>query len=104
MFPRLYRCGIPRELFKNKRYYFSFTLKSLKRFTKTIFIAYKSQYISWLLIVPFLCIAYLLRELNSMVIADEFSLESILEFTPKKPPYQTYRNLKRSSWLKYIQF
>ena len=104
MFPYLYRCGIPRDLFKNNRYYFSFTLKSLKRFIKTIFIAYKSQYISWLLIIPLLCIAYFLRELNSMVVANELSLENILEFYPKKPLYQTYRNLKRSSWLEYIYF
>ena len=103
IFPCLFRCGIPRSLFKNKRYYFSFTFKCLKRFTKTIFIAYKSQYISWLIITPFLFIAYLYSELNSMIVADELSLENILEFIPKKPLYQTYRNIKRSTWLEYIQ-
>jgi len=104
MFPILFRCGIPRGLFTNQRYFFNFTFKGLKRFIQTIFIAYKSQYISWFLLTPFLFIAYLFGELNYMVIADELSLENVLALSPKKPLYETYRNLKRTTWLEHIQY
>lgn len=103
-FPNLYRCGIPRGLFNNHRYSFTITIKSWKRLIKTVLIAYKSQYYTWLLILPFLVIAYIFRELNSMVIVDNLSFEDILEISPKKPLYETYRSFKRSSWLKYINY
>ena len=102
-FPALFRCGIPKGLFKDKRYYFSFTFKAIARFTKTILIAYKSQYSSWLILSPFLFIAYIIRDLNFMIIADNLSLEYILKISPQKPLYQTYRRFKRSSWLEYIK-
>ncbi len=104
IFPKLFRCGIPRDLFFDKRFYFSFTYEAFFRFCKTIFLAYKSQYSSWLMLFPFLFIAYILGELNSMVVADNLSLEHVLKMIPKKPLYQTYRNLKKSSWLEYIQY
>ena len=103
-FPLLYRCGIPGELFKNHRYYFTFTIKGFKRFIKTVSVAYKSQYLTWLLLFPFLVIAFIFGNLNYMVIGDNLSLEDILKDFPKKPLYQTYRSLKRSSWFKYINY
>ena len=56
IFPNLFRCGIPRELFSELRYYFSFTYNGLVKFIKTILIAYKSQYLTWLILFPFLFI------------------------------------------------
>ena len=103
IFPKIFRCGIPKGLFDDQRYYFSFTFKGLARFTKTILIAYKSQYFTWFLLCPFLFIAYIFRELNSMVIADNLSLEYFLKMSSKMPLYQTYRGLRRSSWLEYIE-
>ena len=102
-FPNLFRCGIPKGLFNDQRYFFEFTLKGLKTFVKTILIAYKSQYLTWIVLFPFLFLAYISRELNSMVDADNLSFENILKMSPKKPLYQTYRSLERSHWLKYIQ-
>ena len=104
IFPKLFRCGIPRDLFYDKRFYFSFTYEAFFRFTKTIFLAYKSQYSSWLMLFPFLLIAYISGELNSMVVADNLSLEYVLKMSPQKPLYQTYRNFRKSSWLEYIQY
>ncbi|MCR8538779.1 MAG: hypothetical protein JJ848_000280 [Prochlorococcus marinus CUG1439] len=104
IFPNLFRCGIPKGLFIDHRYFFSFTLKGFSRFIKTILVAYKSQYFSWLLLLPSLFIAYILRDLNFMIVADNLSLEYILRMIPKRPLYQTYRGLKKSSWLEYIQY
>ena len=103
IFPLLFRCGIPKGLFNDQRYYFSISFQGLLKFTKTILVAYKSQYISWLLITPFLLLAYICKELNSMVVADKLSLEYILKMSPERPLYQTYRNLNKSSWIQYIQ-
>ena len=103
-FPNLYRCGIPRDLFNNQRYSFTFTFKCFKKFIKTLILAYKSQYYTWILLFPFLLIAYISRELNSMVIVDNLSFKDILKNSPKKPLFETYRSLKKSSWLKYIQY
>ncbi len=102
IFPNLFRCGIPKDLLKDKRYYFKHTFKSLFKITKTILIAYKSQYLTWLILFPFLFIAYIFRELNFMIVADDISLEYLLKISPQKPLYETYRNLKKSSWLEYI--
>lgn len=101
--PYLFRCGIPRGLYNEHRYYFNFTPKSFVRFATTILKAYKSQYSSWLILLPFLFIAYISKELNSMVLADNLTLEYFLRSSPKNTLFQTYRNLRRSSWLKYIQ-
>ena len=103
-FPNLYRCGIPRDLFNNHIYSFTFKSLCLRRFIKTVFVAYKSQYFTWFLLFPFLLIAYISRELNSMIIVDDLSFEDILKKSPEKPLYETYRSLKKSSWLKYIQY
>ena len=101
--PNLFRCGIPKGLFNNQKYYYSFTFKSIKSITKTILYAYKSQYLTWLILLPFLIIAYMLKELNYMIIAENLSFDYILGMSPKRPLYQTYRNLKRSTWFGYIQ-
>ena len=101
--PYIFRCGIPKGLFNDQRYYFSYTLEGFKKFIKTILIAYKSQYSTWFILIPFLFIAYLHRDLNSMVIVDKLSLKYFLKISPKKPLYQIYRGFKRSSWLEYIQ-
>ncbi len=103
IFPYIFRCGIPKGLFNEQRYYFSFTFEGLDKFIKTILIAYRSQYNTWLILFPFICIAYIFRELNSMVIADKLSLKYCLKISPKKPLYQIYRGFKRSSWLEFIQ-
>lgn len=103
-FPLLYRCGIPGKSFRNHRYYFTFTIKGFQRFIETVLVAYKSQYSTWLLLFPFLVIAFIFRNLNYMVMGNDLSLEDFLKDYPKKPLYQTYRGLKRSSWLKYIKY
>lgn len=100
--PWMFRCGIPNSLFKNERVYFTMPNKWLIFLIRTWLNAYKSQSITWFILLPALIIAKFLGQLNSFIKGNEISLDDIKQITPSKPFYQTYRNLTRNEWLKYL--
>ena len=57
--PFMYACGFSKDIPKNTIFKFAMTKKILLKIIKTIFMSYKSQYKTWLFLLPALFIAYL---------------------------------------------
>ena len=64
--PWLYRCGIPKNIFVDKKNYFTMPNKWIFYMLKTYFNAYMSQSSTWILLLPQLLFALLMGELNSI--------------------------------------
>jgi len=103
-FPFMYTCGFSKDIPKNTIFKVAMTKKILLKIIKTIFMSYKSQYKTWLLLLPALFIAYLKGDLNKVCDADKIDFKKIKQLVPKMPLYQKYRNLKRDEWLKEIKY
>ena len=101
--PFMYACGFSKDIPKDTIIKFPITKKILLKIFKTIFISYKSQYKTWLFLLPALFIAYLKGDLNKVCDAEKLDFKKIKQFVPKMPLYQKYRNLKRDEWLKEIK-
>ena len=99
----MYACGFSKDIPKDTIIKFPITKKILLKIFKTIFISYKSQYKTWLFLLPALFIAYLKGDLNKVCDAEKLDFKKIKQFVPKMPLYQKFRNLKRDEWLKEIK-
>ena len=102
--PFMYACGFSKDIPKDTIIKFPITKKILLKIFKTIFISYKSQYKTWLFLLPALFIAYLKGDLNKVCDAEKLDFKKIKQLVPKMPLYQKYRNLKRDEWLKEIKY
>ena len=102
-FPFMYTCGFSKNISKDSIFKVAMTKKILLKIFKTIFLAYKSQYKTWLFLLPALFIAYLKGDLNKLCDSEKLDFKKIKLFVPKMPLYQKYRNLKRDEWLKEIK-
>ena len=100
--PWIYTCGIsskynPISIFrvtpKKSLYYFLF---------KTIFVCYKSQIKTWLLLLPALLKSYFLKDFNKFVSGDNLTFKDIVSKSPSLPLYQIYRGLTKKQWEKSL--
>ena len=82
---------------------FHFLLSQLYLITKTILLCYRSQYKSWLLILPAILISMIRSNYGKFVLANELKLKDIMNIMPQKPLYQIYRGLKPQEWLETIE-
>lgn len=100
--PLLYSCGISKRVPQSYVFKFSMPKDILILIYKNVIFSYKSQYKTWLLLLPTIFFSYVKGNLNKFCYADNISYSEILKLIPNKPLYQTYRNLKREEWFREI--
>ena len=100
--PFIYTCGFSKNIPKDSIIKVSIPKDILLKIFYTVMIAYKSQYKTWLLLLPALVLTNFKGDFNKLCDADKLDFKRIKKFIPKIPLYQKYRNLKRDQWIKEI--
>ncbi len=100
--PWIYTCGISSNY--NPINIFAVTPKKslFYIFFKTVFICYKSQLKTWLLLFPAILKSYLKTDFNKFVNGDNFTFKDIVSKSPKLPLYEIYRGITKEEWEKSL--
>ena len=100
------RRGVPqeiKELFSDYLFKVKIPQNIIYLLTKTILLCYRSQYKSWILLLPAILISMIRSNYGKFVLANELRLKDIMNTIPKKPLYQIYRGLNPQEWLDTIE-
>ena len=101
--PWIYQCGVSKELFSDYLFKVKIPQNIIYLLTKTILLCYRSQYKSWILLLPAILISMIRSNYGKFVLANELRLKDIMNTIPQKPLYQIYRGLNPQEWLDTIE-
>ena len=104
LLPYIYTCGISKKYFSKEIFSVKFSNKILFLCLKTILICYRSQYKTWILLLPAILFSYFTSNINKFVDGDNLNFEDIIKKVPNKPLYAIYRGLDKEVWLKSLNY
>ena len=102
--PYIYTCGISEKYFSQEIFSVKFSYKILFICIKTILTCYKSQYKTWILLLPAILYSLLTSNINKFVDGGDLKFKDIIKKVPNKPLYAIYRGLDKEAWLRSLNY
>ena len=97
--PWIYQCGVSSELFSDYLIEVDIPRNIIYLILRTILLCYRSQYKTWIMLLPALLISIIRSNYGKFVLANELRFQDIMKTMPQKTLYEIYRGLNSEEWL-----